>query len=244
MIRGYLPQNNLLRDAVCYGAPAMAGVNIGGSLKMETPLTKGLAKGKNPKEVLTDSIGDIIGIPYDLGIVRISNVMDAQASGNYWRMVEEAMPTFVKNGMQAWRLYSEGQTTMRGRPINSPGKPGARKLSGAEAVGKALGSQPVSSTKSYDAYAASKRRGEVRSEKLNELTVLVLKTHDTGDPSGRRQAIKEIGEWNARMKEEGKPQMTITLKDVMRRVKARRRQNRMSGKEREKGARQAETWGI
>lgn len=244
MIRGYLPQNNLLRDAVCYGAPAMAGVNIGGSLKMETPLTKGLAKGKNPKEVLTDSIGDIIGIPYDLGIVRISNVMDAQASGNYWRMIEEAMPTFVKNGMQAWRLYSEGQTTMRGRPINSPGKPGARKLSGAEAVGKALGFQPVSSTKSYDAYAASKRRDGVRSEKLNELTVLVLKTHDTGDPSGRRQAIKEIGAWNARMKEEGKPQMTITLKDVMRRVKARRRQNRMSGKEREKGALQAETWGI
>ena len=100
-IRNYLPQNNLLRDAVCYGVPAIAGVSIGGSLKMETPLTKGLSKGKNPKEVLTDSIGDIIGIPYDLGIVKVSNMMDAQAQGNYWRMVEEAMPTFIKNGMEA-----------------------------------------------------------------------------------------------------------------------------------------------
>ncbi|WP_165079240.1 MULTISPECIES: PLxRFG domain-containing protein [unclassified Desulfovibrio] len=243
-IRNYLPQNNLLRDAVCYGAPAIAGVSIGGSLKMETPLTKGLSKGKNPKEVLTDSIGDIIGIPYDLGIVKVSNMMDAQAQGNYWRMIEEAMPTFIRNGMQAWRLYSEGQTTMRGRPINSPGKEGARKLSGAEAVGKALGFQPVSSTKSYDAYAASKRRDEVRSAKLDELTVMALKTHDTGDPSGRRQAIKEIEAWNAKMREEGKPQMTITLQDVMRRVKARRRQNRVNDKQREKGARQAEVWGV
>lgn len=242
-IRNYLPQNNLLRDAVCYGAPAIAGVSIGGSLKMETPLTKGLTKGKNPKEVLTDSIGDIIGIPYDLGIVKVSNMMDAQANGNYWRMIEEAMPTFIRNGMQAWRLYSEGQTTMRGRPINSPGKAGARKLSGAEAVGKALGFQPVSSTKSYDAYAANKRRDEVRSDKINDLAVMVLKTQDTGDTSGRRQAIKEIQAWNAKMRKESKPQMTITLQDVMRRVRSRRGQN-LGRKEQLKGTRQAEIWGV
>lgn len=242
-IRNYLPQNNLLRDAVCYGAPAIAGVSIGGSLKMETPLTKGLKKGKNPKEVLTDSIGDIIGIPYDLGIVKASNMMEAQAQGNYWRMIEEAMPTFVKNGMQAWRLYSEGQTTMRGRPINSPGKEGARKLSGAEAVGKALGFQPVSSTKSYDAYTASKRREEVRSDKINDLAVMVLKTHDTGDPSGRRQALKDMQTWNAKMREESKPQMTIKFEDVMRRVRSRRGQN-LGRKEQMKGARQLEVWGI
>lgn len=41
MIRNYLTQNNLLRHAVCCGAAAIAGLSIGGSLKMETPLTKG-----------------------------------------------------------------------------------------------------------------------------------------------------------------------------------------------------------
>lgn len=132
---------------------------------------------------------------------------------------------------------------MRGRPINSPGKEGARKLSGAEAIGKALGFQPVSSTKSYDAYAASKRRDEVRSAKLDELTLMALKTHDTGDPSGRKQAIKEIEAWNAKMRKEGKPQMIIKFEDVMRRVRSRRGQN-LGRKEQEKGARQAEVWGI
>ena len=102
----------------------------------------------------------------------------------------------------------------------------------------------MSSTKSYDAYAASKRRDEVRSAKLDDLTLLALKTHDTGDPSGRKQAIKEIEAWNAKMRKEGKPQMTISLQDVMRRVKARRRQNRVNDKQREKGARQAEVWGV
>lgn len=69
VIRSLLPESNLLRDVVCYGVPAIAGVNIGGSLQMETPLTKGLAGGKTPQEVLTDSIGDIIGIPYGPGLV-------------------------------------------------------------------------------------------------------------------------------------------------------------------------------
>lgn len=92
--------------------------------------------------------------------------------------------------------------------------------------------------------AAAQKTGVDAIVGARDAALPMLKTHDTGDPSGRRQAIKEIGAWNARMKEEGKPQMTITLKDVMRRVKARRRQNRMSGKEREKGALQAETWGI
>lgn len=142
--------------------------------------------------MLTDSIGDIIGIPCDLGVVKVSHMMDAQANGNYWRMIEEAMPTFIKNGMQAWRLYSEGQTTMQGSPINSPDKEGAHRLSGAEAIGKALGFKPVSSTKSYDVFAANKRREEVRSDKLNDLAVMVPKTRDTGDPSGCRQPIREI----------------------------------------------------
>ena len=222
-IRSWLPQNNLLRDVACYGAPAMAGVNIGGSLKMETPLTKGLMGGKTPQEVLTDSIGDIIGIPYDLLVVKPSRVMEAHSKGNTWRMLEEAAPVAVKNGMQAWRLYSEGQTTMTGRPINDPGEKGARRLSSGESFGKLLGFQPVSSTKSYDAYAATKHADQVRSDKIDELTVLALKTYDTGDSAGRREANRELREWNERMKAEGKPHMLITLKDVMRRVKARRR---------------------
>lgn len=242
-IRKHLPESNLLRDMVCYGAPAIAGVNIGGSLKMETPLTKGLTKGKTPQEVLTDSIGDIIGIPYDLLVVKPSRVLEAHSKGNTWRMLEEAAPVAVKNGMQAWRLYSEGQTTMSGRPINAPGEKGARRLNAGESFGKLLGFQPVSSTKSYDAYAATKHADQVRSDKIDELTVLALKTYDTGDLAGRREAVRRIGEWNEKMKAEGKPHMLINLKDVMRRVKARWRENRVTPKTVRERERTQAVWG-
>ena len=244
LLRSHLPESNLLRDAVCYGAPAIAGVNIGGSLKMETPLTKGLTDGKTPQEVLTDSIGDIIGIPYDLLVVKPSRMMEAHGKGNTWRVLEEAAPVALKSAMQAWRLHTEGQTTMGGRPINSPGQRGARKLSGSEAVGKALGFQPVSSTKSYDAYAAGKHADQVRSDKIDELTVLALKSFDTGKPDGRIAMMQELRVWNKRMQAEGKPHMLIQPKDVLRRVKSRRRENRATPKQRQKGTVQMATWGV
>lgn len=243
LIRSHLPESNLLRDVVCYGAPAMAGVNIGGSLKMETPITRGLTRGKTYQEVFTDSLGDIIGIPYDLLVVKPSRVMEARSKGNTYRMIEEASPVLMRNAMQAWRLWREGQTTMTGRPINDPGAKGTRKLSGAEAAGKALGFQPVSSTKSYDAYAATKHADQVRSDKIDELTVLALKTVDTGEPAGRQGMLRELRTWNKRMKAEGKPHMLITLKDVMRRVKARRRENRATPKAMQKQRAQAAVWG-
>lgn len=227
-IRKHLPESNMLRDVVCYGVPAMAGVNIGGSLKMETPLTHGLAKGKTPHEVLANSIGDIIGIPYDLLITRPSRVMEAYGKGNTWRAVEEAAPVMARNAMQAWRLYSEGQTSMSGRPINDPGERGARKLTGAEAFGKAMGFQPVSSTKSYDAYAAREHAARVRSDEIDRLTVLALRSYDTGTPTGKLEMRKRMREWNARMEAEGKPDMLIHEKEVMRRVKSRRRENRVT----------------
>ena len=46
-IRKQLPQNTMLRDIVCYGLPAGAGVNLGGSLKMETCSDWGDAEGRH-----------------------------------------------------------------------------------------------------------------------------------------------------------------------------------------------------
>ena len=169
--------------------------------------------------------------------------MEAHSKGNTWRMLEEAAPVAVKNGMQAWRLHSEGQTTMTGRPINDPGEKGARRLSSGESFGKLLGFQPVSSTKSYAAYAATRHADQVRSDKIDELTVLMLKTYDTGDLAGRREANRKLREWNEKMKAEGKPHMLIKLKDVLRRVKSRRRENRVTPKAIQKREWQQAIWG-
>lgn len=48
-----LPTSNMLRDVVCYGMLATDGVNLGGSLKIETPFTNGMTKAKNLEEQAT-----------------------------------------------------------------------------------------------------------------------------------------------------------------------------------------------
>ena len=243
-IRKLLPESNLLRDIVCYGIPAIAGVNVGGSLQMETPFTRGFKKGSTPKEVVTESIGNLIGIPYDLFVEKPSKIIEAYRKGNEWRAVEEVVPTAVKNALQAWRLYYEGQTTVSGRPINTPGVQGARKLSVDEAAGKLLGFQPVSSTKSYAAYEAANHAKSVRSDKIDDLTLIGLKAKDNNDPVRRQEMIRKLREWNETMKADGKPHMIIRLKDVESRIKSRRRENRRTPKTLQEKARQESVWGI
>ena len=242
-IRKQLPQNTMLRDIVCYGLPAGAGVNLGGSLKMELALTGGMQKGGTPKEVLTEGIGDIIGIPWDMFVERPSKVMESMRADNYWRAVEEVVPTAVSNGMKAWRLATEGQKTLKGRDINDPGEQGARKLSSGEAFGKLLGFQPVSATRSYDAYTASKHSDSVRADKADEVATIMVKALDAGDSAEMVRARKVLKDWNVKMEEEGKPHMRILMKDVQKRVTQRRRKARMTPKARQKGEAFQSVWG-
>lgn len=244
-IRNALPANNLLRDVACYGLPSLLGVNIGGSLRMETPFTEGMKRGETFKEAMTESLGDLLGIPYDLAVNKPSKFLEARRFGADYRAVEALVPTFVANAMQAWRLSTEGQTTLRGRPINSPGQPGARKLSTGEAFGKALGFQPTSSAKSYEAYAAEKRRTSMRSDRMDDFTNQALDDLESkGRPYMMRELRKKLQAWNKEMEAEGKPAMKIMPKDVLRRVAARRRENRPTRDQREKGAAQMATWGV
>ena len=226
----YLGAGDMTRDIICYGLPSVAGVSFGGSLKMETPFSQGLARGSTPKEVLVESLGDIIGIPYDLIVERPSKVMDAYRHQNTWRMVEEVLPTFAQNAMRAYRLHTEGQKSMSGRSINDPGEKGARKITEAEAIGKLLGFQPVSATKAYDRYSASKHADEVRSDKASEFAARVLKAREEGKSSADVRA--DMQAWNDKMRGAGKPWMVITFKDVQRRVVARRAEKKLTPRER------------
>ena len=119
-IRQALPEDNLLRDGICYGLPAVAGVNIGGSLRMEAPFTEGMRRGETFKDAMTESLGALLGIPYDLAVNKPSKALEAHRFGADARAVEALVPTFMANLMQAWRLSTEGQTTLRGRPSTVP----------------------------------------------------------------------------------------------------------------------------
>ena len=201
-----------------------------------------LAEG-TPKEVLTEGLGDIIGIPWDMFVERPSKVMEAMRADNYWRAVEEVVPTAVSNGMKAWRLATEGQKTLKGRDINDPGEQGARKLSSGEAFGKLLGFQPVSATRSYDAYTASKHSDSVRADKADEVATIMVKALDAGDSAEMVRARKVLKDWNLKMEEEGKPHMRILMKDVQKRVTQRRRKARMTPKARQRGEAFQSVWG-
>ena len=240
-IRGALPENDLLRDIVTYGMPSIAGINIGGSLQMETPFTQGLSKGTSVKEVTQDTITAAIGIPYAF-IEMADKSVKAVQGGNAYRAIEELAPMFIRNAMAAYRLATEGQKTMKGKAISNPGEHGPRKLSTAEAAGKALGFQPVSSTKSYDRYQAQKRSDSVRSDKINDVTLIWLNGMDTKDSREFAKARKEIREWNAKMKEDGKPWMTFNLEDVQRRAKARRKQHKGNQRTKARSAQQDAIW--
>ena len=193
--------------------------------------------------MLTEGIGDLIGIPWDMFVERPSKVMEAMRADNYWRAVEEVVPTAVSNGMKAWRLATEGQKTLKGRDINDPGEQGGRKLSSGEAFGKLLGFQPVSATRSYDAYTASKHSDSVRADKADEVATIMVKALDAGDSAEMVRARKVLKDWNVKMEEEGKPHMRILMKDVQKRVTQRRRKARMTPKARQKGEAFQSVWG-
>jgi hypothetical protein len=240
-----LPESNLFRDIVMYGAPAIGGVTIGSTLRIETPVTRGLTgRGTTYKDVAIDSLAGIIGIPWALAIERPNQLFEAAKHRNVPRAVEALVPTFAANLSQAWRLYTEGQHSVSGRPINVPGRPGARKLTLGEAAGKALGFQPVSSTKSFAAYQAEQLAQRVRSDKIDALTVMALRTVDTGKPEGRARMLRELRAWNDRMKAEGKPHMIIKVQDVQRRVQSRRRENRRTPDQMRKEAVYKRLWGM
>jgi len=128
-LRRKLPESNLLRDIVMYGAPAITGVTIGSTLRIETPFTRGLTgRGDTFKDFAVDTMAAIIGIPWAMAVERPSAFIEATKHRNTQRAIEALVPTFAANLMQAYRLHTEGQHSVSGRPINVPGRPGARKL--------------------------------------------------------------------------------------------------------------------
>ena len=216
---------------------------IGGSLKMETPATNALIRGGTPGEAFAELVGEgLLGISYDLIWIKPSRILEAKEYGNYYRMVEEAAPVAVKNAMQAWRLHTEGQTTMSGRPINDPATPGAKKLTEAEAIGKLLGFQPLSSTKSYSAYQADTRREEVRSDFLNDLTVRMMAAEAAGDTREMAAVRKDMAAWNEESRAAGLHSQGIKEEDMRRRMRARQRENRATPKSMQKLEERRAAW--
>ena len=85
----------------------------------------------------------------------------------------------------------------------------------------------------------------MRSDRIDDFTNQALDDLESkGRPYMMRELQKKLQAWNKEMEVEGKPAMKIMPKDVLRRVAARRRENRPTRTQREKGAAQMATWGV
>jgi hypothetical protein len=89
-----------LGDLINYGLLASAGIDLSGSLGMESP----------------KSIGEIIGVPWALGSIP-ANALDFYRKGETFRAAETMAPSVIKGPMKAARWYSEGMITRKGKSV-------------------------------------------------------------------------------------------------------------------------------
>jgi hypothetical protein len=120
-----------MRDIVMYGAPAAVGVNTGGSIGMELPVMDRLNVNKGISGQLGEGIGALLGVPYSM-LEEFTKAVDSLKAGRPDRAAESVAPVFLRNIMSAYRLSTEGQTTVTGRPINVPGEKYPRKPTGVK----------------------------------------------------------------------------------------------------------------
>ncbi len=194
---------NLWRDLVVYGAPAALGVDISGSLSIEF---------HNPD----NPVASLVGVPYSILIDDPAKAIEAYQYGDASRAVEAMAPRFIANAVAAARLYGEGAYTISGQPLTLPGESEARRISLPEAIGKAAGLQPLSSSKAWDI-----------NEKIEDLTKFVAakrakwaSRYANAQRDGNQKEMdavrNEVEAWNARVISEGRPQLVVRLADALR----------------------------
>jgi predicted RNA methylase len=197
-----------------YGVPALAGVSLKGSISMETPFT-GIVDNKSNK-VLTN----ILGVTYDLLVDKPGRAWNAYKHSDYSRMVEEAMPTFIANGMKAFRLYNEGQTTVTGTTIpDETGEP--RKIDKSEALGKIIGFQPVKLSRDYEKYHSGQVTKKLRSDKQGEIASEAVSAVRSGDRKAFRKAMEKLYAWNKKQYAKGNIHLILKPSNVNASIKRR-----------------------
>jgi hypothetical protein len=220
-VRGERP--NLMRDIMAYGLPAWAGVNLGGSIKMETPMLPRLRSGDTVAEATKNVITDMFGIPWDFFVERTSRSVESLKVGDHGRALEGMTPYVVKNMMQAVRMATEGATAVSGRPIAMPGQAEPRKLTTSEALGKAIGFQPLSATKAWDLHSSLTRSQGVKQQQQTKFLGRLSRALRDNDQAEVKKVWTEIREWNKKAMKAGEPYKIIRREDIQRGLRTRAR---------------------
>ena len=159
---------------------------------------------------------DIAGVPYSTFIEDPMNTYKSWKSGQKFRALSElpVTPSVIKNAMRGLDLYVYGQTTRSGKAITEPTKTEPRKISAARVIQKAAGFQPTELSKGYAAYQASGKPLKKLEKKKRYFVDRYVNALRKGDGS-HNIVLKELNEYNEKMKKIGKPYMTINPGDMI-----------------------------
>jgi hypothetical protein len=199
------------RDLISHGLiGAVAGADITGSIAIEFP--------KDWK--------DIVGVPYSVG-EDIYNTVKSLRSGQVYRAMSETpvTPMAVKNAMRGIELATTGQRNRSGRDINYPGVEGPLKISETEGAMKSLlGLQPLSVSKGYRAYEASRKLQSSISERKALWADRYVNAYRRNDKREMIAVEKEINAWNQQARRDGAPHKIVNIKAM---IKSRLRTNNL-----------------
>jgi hypothetical protein len=207
-VRSIVPESSgknksLWRDLVVYGAPSMLGVDISGSLSIEF---------HNPD----NPVASLLGAPYSVLFDEPAKAIEAWQYGQPGRALEVLAPRVISGPMTAWRLRTEGAYTVSGRPLALPGESEARKLTLPEAGAKAIGFQPLSSSKAWDIEEKIQDLSKFVAAKRSKWASRYANAMRLGNQKEMDAVRNEVEAWNARVISEGRPQLVVRLADALR----------------------------
>jgi hypothetical protein len=205
-IRESLPEE-WMRNTATYGLPGLAGVDLQGSLALDFP----------------KSWAEILGVPY-AAYKDTVNMVDSWTSGQKLRAVAESpiTPIMVRNAMRGIELYTLGQFTRSGRPLNSPDQTGPRKIDEYDLVAKAaFGFQPTAISSGYAESQAIDQAIQYVKSHQSKIADRWVNAMNNKDDEGMKDAMVDLLKWNEKQAAADKPHLQITTEMFKASIRAR-----------------------
>jgi hypothetical protein len=211
-----LDNENFWKETFLHGLPySWLDIDLGGSLKFNIPGVDELRSDKTTEDNVGAFLRGIIGAPMSLLNSVSEGAKAIKAGQKPSRIVEAFNPNqAMTNMLKAFRLYSEGDTSVTGQIKNFPGMPGRMKLDEGEATRQALGYTPKKRSQLSDVNEKLRDVTSFRSSKLKSFSNQLSVQIQDRNMDKVRGIAKEIASYNAEMIERGTPEHVIASKDL------------------------------
>jgi hypothetical protein len=191
------------------------GIDIGSRVAPNLPMTN------LPAGELTWQ--NLVGAALGAGSIPLQtawSVGHALSQGEPRRALEAGAPVSVRNLLAAYRLSTEGATTMKGQPIfTDQGEP--LKLTPGEAIKKGMGFQPVRVSEHYSKERHARRMEDDRQDRAQGFAGDLARAIRNEDEAGFRRTIDDWVAYNNKMIEAKRYADVIKPQSVLSAVKSR-----------------------